>query len=116
MFSSAESQALLDVHVGQTVEILRSLDCPQRVVDVIRMSQLPWMEVQGDIGLVARIVAVVAAYEALTARARPEREPLSPKDAVAEITGEAGRRFAPDVVAAFADLASESRLGEFALG
>jgi response regulator RpfG family c-di-GMP phosphodiesterase len=114
MLSAVEGQALLDAYAGQTVEILTALDCPVRVVDAVRMSQLPWTQAGGEIGTVARIVAVIAAYEALTARSRPEREPLSPKDAVAEISTEAGRRFAPDVVAALAELMSESRLGEFA--
>jgi response regulator RpfG family c-di-GMP phosphodiesterase len=116
MLSTAEGQALLDAHAGQTVEILTSLDCPAPVVDAVRMSLLPWTEASGDTGAVARIVAVVAAYEALTARARPEREPLSPKDAVAEISSESGRRFAPEVVAAFVDLVSEMRLDEVAAG
>jgi response regulator RpfG family c-di-GMP phosphodiesterase len=116
MLSSAENQALLEAHAGQTVEILTSLDCPTAVVDTVRLSQLPWTEATGHTGLVARMVAVIAAYEALTARGRSDRESLSPKDAVAEISSDAGRRFAPDVVSAFADLVSEARVGEFAAG
>lgn len=107
MLSDTDGQALLDAHAGHTLEIIRSLDCPPLVVDAVRMSALPWTHAEGEAGLAARIIAVVAAYEALTRRGRAGRQALSPKDAVAEIAAESGRRFDPTVVAALARLVGE---------
>jgi response regulator RpfG family c-di-GMP phosphodiesterase len=116
MLSDTDGQALLDAHAGHTLEILRSLDCPALVVDTVRMSALPWTHAEGKAGLAARIVAVVAAYEALTRRSQTGRERLSPKDAVAEISGESGRRFDPTVVAALTQLVGEMDINEIPAG
>jgi response regulator RpfG family c-di-GMP phosphodiesterase len=107
MLSETDGQALLEAHAGHTLEIIRSLDCPALVVDAVRMSALPWTHAEGEAGLPARILAVVAAYEGLTRRGRPGRESLSPREAATEIAGESGRRFDPAVVAALADVVGE---------
>jgi hypothetical protein len=102
-----ESQKLLDDHPDQTLEILTALDCPARVIDVVRTSRLPWTEAGGDVGLAARVVAVVAAYEALARQDDPNGTPLRPDDAIAEIIKASGSRFDPAVVEAFVDLVTE---------
>src|SRR5205085_10999558 len=56
----------------------------------------------GDkIPLGSRILAVCDAYAAMTSE-RPWRAPMSDQDAVARLEREAGTRFDPEVVAAFA--------------
>jgi putative nucleotidyltransferase with HDIG domain len=52
-----------------------------------------------DIPLGARVVAVADAYQAMI-EARPYRRPRSPREALAEISGEAGRQFDPACVEA----------------
>jgi len=107
MLTGLDAHGLLDAHSGQTLEILTSLDCPPPVVAAVRMSMLPWKET-GDDGLPGRVVAVVAAYESLTRGGSPDRNPLSPKDAIAEVWGESGRQFDPAVVSALADVVAET--------
>ena len=107
MLSDGEAQALLDSHAGHTLEIIRSLECPAPVVETVRMSTLPWTHAEGEAGLPARIVAVVAAYEALTRRGRAGRDPYSSKEAVSEISADSGRRFDPRVVSALARVVGE---------
>jgi two-component system chemotaxis response regulator CheY len=102
------SQKLLDDHPDQTLEILAALDCPPPVIEVVQASRLPWNEREGDIGLAARVVAVVAAYEALTRPGDPNGTPLRSDDAVAEIIKASGGRFDPAVVEAFVDLVTEA--------
>jgi CheY-like chemotaxis protein len=104
---SLESQKLLDDHPDQTLEILTALDCPTRVIDVVRTSRLPWTEASGDVGLAARVVAVVAAYEALARPDDANETPLRADDAIAEIIKASGSRFDPAVVEAFVDLVTE---------
>ncbi|MEA5060309.1 MAG: HD domain-containing protein [Candidatus Pelethousia sp.] len=53
-----------------------------------------------DIPLVARMMAVADAYDAITTR-RPYKKPLTHEDAVASITADSGKHFDPDVVSAF---------------
>ena len=113
MLPGSEAHGLLEGHSGQTLDILTSLDCPPAVVDAVKMSALPWVEA-GDDSLPARVVAVVATYEALTRGGSADRHPLSPKDAVAEISRESGRQFDPSVVAALVDVAAETALGDAA--
>jgi len=112
MLSDGEAQALLDSHAGHTLEIIRSLECPPAVVETVRMSALPWTHAEGEAGLPARIVAVVGAYEALTRRGRNGRDPMSAKEAVAEISADSGRRFDPRVVSALARVVSDKEMDE----
>ncbi|HUA08385.1 MAG TPA: HD domain-containing phosphohydrolase [Candidatus Acidoferrales bacterium] len=63
-----------------------------------------------DIPLLARIVAVADTYVALVSE-RPHRIEFSEVHAIAQIRGESGKAFDPDVVDAFTRL--EGRLGEF---
>src|SRR5262249_40155058 len=111
MLPDSEAHGLLEGHPGQTLDILTALDCPPSVVDTVKMSMLPWVET-GDDGLPARVLAVVATYEALTRGGGADRHPLSPKDAVAEISRESGRQFDPTVVSALADVVAETALGD----
>ena len=62
---------------------------------------------QGDvIPLLSRIIAVVDAYDVMTG-GRPYKEPMSLKDAVAELKRCAGSQFDPRVVEAFIRIAME---------
>ena len=56
-----------------------------------------------EIPLLARIVAVADAYEAMTSD-RPYRKAMHPRDALEVIVREAGRQFDPAVVEAFKDV------------
>jgi len=112
MLSDGEAQALLDSHAGHTLEIIRSLDCSPLVVETVRMSSMPWTHAEGEAGLAARIVAVVAAYEALTRRGRAGRDPLPAKEALAEISSDSGRRYDPRVVSALAKIVGEQESTE----
>jgi hypothetical protein len=112
MLSPDECQGLLDDHAEQTLEILTALDCPSLVVDVVASSRRPWTELEGEIGLAARIVAVVGAYQALTEHDEANRTPLRAEDAVAEISKAAGARFDPAVVEALVDLVTEPDGGD----
>jgi diguanylate cyclase (GGDEF)-like protein len=60
-----------------------------------------------DIPLGSRIIAVCDAYDAMIAT-RPYRDPKSLPDALAELRLCAGSQFDPDVVAAFATVASQT--------
>jgi putative two-component system response regulator len=62
-----------------------------------------------EIPLPARIVAVADVFDALTHK-RPYKDAWAVKDAVAEISHQAGRQFEADVVAAFRSLDHESLL------
>ena len=113
MLPGSDAHGLLEGHTGQTLDILTALDCPPSVVDAVKMSTLPWVDT-GDDGLPARVLAVVAAYEALTRGGAGDRHPLSPKDAVAEISRESGRQFDPSVVSVLTDVVAETALGDAA--
>jgi HD-GYP domain-containing protein (c-di-GMP phosphodiesterase class II) len=55
---------------------------------------------QDEIPLIARILSVADAYDAITSR-RPYREPRSPKEALKEIRKYSGTQFDPRIVKAF---------------
>ena len=54
----------------------------------------------------ARVIAVCDAYDAMT-HLRPDRRPLSPLEALAEIERQAGRKFDNEVATAFVDVMNE---------
>ena len=59
-----------------------------------------------EIPLGARIFAVVDAFDAMT-NDRPYRKAMSFEEAIAEIVGNAGTQFEPELAHAFVDLARE---------
>jgi response regulator RpfG family c-di-GMP phosphodiesterase len=96
-------EALLDSYASHSAEILNELDWPASVVELVRIHRTRWdgegsLGLRGsDIPLQARILAVAAAYGALTSM-----EPDTGSDeASAELERHAGHRLDPDVVAAF---------------
>lgn len=62
-----------------------------------------------DIPMMARIVQIADAYDAMVAR-RAYNEPRTHDDAVAELRREAGKQFDPRLVEAFLDTFSDGRL------
>jgi putative two-component system response regulator len=68
-----------------------------------------------EIPMVGRIVAVADVFDALT-HERPYKSAWKMEDAAAEIRAQAGRKFDPAVVAAFATICDDGLLGELAHG
>ncbi len=102
-----EEQALMRAHPLIGDRILEGLPALQGARGVVRHHHERFdgrgypEGLQGkEIPLLARIFAVVDAYDAMTSY-RPCRRALDPEEALAEIAREAGRQFDPRVVAAF---------------
>ena len=95
-------------HPEVGVEMIRPLEYLGPVRDLILAHHERWdgggyprgLKEQ-EIPLGARILAVVDAFESMTA-GRPFRPARTPEEAVAELRREAGRQFDPEVVEAFA--------------
>ena len=95
-------------HPEVGVEMIRPLEYLGPVRDLILAHHERWDGGgyprglrEHEIPLGARILAVVDAFESMTA-GRPFRAARSPEEAVAELRREAGRQFDPEVVEAFA--------------
>lgn len=63
-----------------------------------------------EIPLLGRILAVVDAYDAMTA-GRPYHRAMSPRDALQEISDQAGTQFDPELAALFLHLRRDDRIG-----
>ena len=111
------SDLAMNAHPEKGRDILRDVDALEPILPVIlhhhqwyNGSGYPKIDVDGveralhgeEIPLLARILHVADAFEAMTA-VRPYRlNPLTPAQAMAELRKYAGIQFDPDVVAAFA--------------
>jgi len=111
-----EEQEKLRTHPVLGARILASIPFPWPVVPLVRHHAEHWDGsgypdgLKGEeIPVGARILAVANTYSALL-HPRPFRQPLSPKEAIAEIEARAGTQFDPAVVAAFRTLAVQKSL------
>ncbi len=98
--------ALMQEHPEKSSRILDELELPAIVKQIVRWHHERYEgggypdDLSGeDIPLAARIVAVADTLDAMTS-ARAYRSALSLDIALAEIRGNAGRQFSPEVVAA----------------
>ncbi len=102
-------------HPEAGVEVLRPLEYQGAVRDVI-LAHHEWWDGSGyprglraeEIPLGARILAVVDAYESMTA-GRPHRAAVSREEALAELRRQSGRQFDPDVVEALTAVLERER-------
>jgi response regulator RpfG family c-di-GMP phosphodiesterase len=110
MVAGAERERMLARHAEYGAEILKALDWPSAVVEVVRVQQAHWngkghpAGLAGqDIPVEARVMAVVVAFIALTAdRGSPDARAVG--DALAQLRREAGHRYDPAVVEALVAL------------
>ncbi len=106
---SPDERDLMERHVRIGVDILGNVDILEPAIPLIRYHQERWdgrsdvrfpgyFGLQGEaIPLEARIIAVVDAFDAMI-NDRPYRRAMSAKEALAELTNEAGSQFDPRVV------------------
>lgn len=107
--------ALMKSHQTLGVKILQQIDDVQELLPVIEHHH-EWYNGKGypegiageDIPLLARVLAVADAYEAMT-RVRDYNTPFSHLQACSELRRKAGIQFDPDVVDAFLKGAEEGR-------
>jgi CheY-like chemotaxis protein len=92
----AVREVLLDAYAQHGAEILNELDWPAPVVDLVRVHRTRW-DAQGPVPLAARILAAAEIHRSITARG----EGIQSRAVIEELTRHAGRRLAPEVVAAF---------------
>ena len=102
--------AMMRRHPVDGAEILAGVSDLRRVLPGVRNHHerldgrgYPDGLTDGEIPLVARIIAVADTYDAMTT-SRPYRQGLAPQRAAAEILEGAGTQFCPRVVAAFHEL------------
>ncbi len=107
---SAEETEIIHNHPSYGNSILRPLKFLGDVSEAVKHHHERWdgsgypSGLAGtDIPLVARIIAVADAYDAMTS-SRPYREPLSHAEAVAEVQRSAGTQLDPDVVKSFVNV------------
>lgn len=115
---SAEERRDVEGHPQAGVQMLRSIEFASKVNDIILGHHEHWdgrgypRGLSGEqIPLSARVLAVVDAWESMTA-GRPYREPVAESEALAEIRRCAGSQFDPRVVEAFAALLAEEAASE----
>ena len=99
-------------------EILSKSDIPQvRIAEEIALSHHEWWDGTGyprglkttEIPLVARIFAIVDAWDALISD-RPYRKAWSKRDALSHIIDQSGNHFDPEVVNAFVQMLREEKM------
>lgn len=94
----AVREVLLDAYAQHGAEILSELDWPAPVVDLVRVHRARW-DAQGSAPLAARILAAAEIHRSVAAAG----EGTPAKAVIDELTRNAGRRLAPEVVAAFVE-------------
>ena len=104
-------EAMPDGYARHGAEILASLDWPPAVVELVRLHQAWWNGEGQPLGLAgaripieARIMAVVTAFGHQMSAAPPTEGTPVVERALAELSREAGQRFDPSVVEAFAEV------------
>lgn len=107
--------ASMRLHPDIGARIVEDIPFLQETLPVIRYHQERWNGSGypiglkgGDIPTLARVFAVVDAFDALTSN-RPYRKKISTEEAVAYLREEAGNLFDPEIVAAFEKLVKEGR-------
>jgi len=102
-----DEYAIVQRHTVLGAEVARACDLPKGAVEIIR-SHHEWWDGSGypdglkgaNIPLLARIVAIADAYEAMTSN-RPYRNGQSARYAITELLRGAGTQFDPHLVKAF---------------
>jgi signal transduction histidine kinase/putative methionine-R-sulfoxide reductase with GAF domain len=110
-----DGRNLVMQHPEVSVEMIRPLEYQGVVRDVI-LAHHEWWDGSGyprglkgeEIPMAARILAVVDAYESMTA-GRPHRASLTHDEAVLELRRYSGRQFDPDVLEAFIGMLERER-------
>jgi putative nucleotidyltransferase with HDIG domain len=107
--------ASMRLHPDIGARIVEGIPFLQETLPVIRYHQERWNGSgypvglkEKDIPILARVFAVVDAFDALTSN-RPYRVKISTAEAVAYLREEAGRLFDPEIVTAFEKLVQEGR-------
>ena len=107
--------ASMRLHPDIGARIVEGIPFLQETLPVIRYHQERWNGSGypiglkgGDIPILARVFAVVDAFDALTSN-RPYRTKISTAEAVAYLREEAGSLFDPEIVTAFEKLVQEGR-------
>jgi HD-GYP domain-containing protein (c-di-GMP phosphodiesterase class II) len=110
---SPEERRDMESHPLAGVQMLRSIEVASKVNEIILGHHEHWDGrgyprglSHGQIPLAARVLAVVDAYEAMTA-GRPYREPYGEEEAIAELKRCAGTQFDPAVVEQFCRMLAE---------
>ncbi len=106
----ADAKVEVERHPARTVEIVKAIEFQEQVAEII-MAHHERIDGRGyprglrgdQIPLGARIIAVVDAYEAMTA-GRPYRQATSHREAIEELVRCSGTQFDPKVVGAFVQL------------
>lgn len=105
-----EERAAIEEHPTIGLQILESVELPERVLDFVAShhekldgSGYPKGLKEDEIPTVARIAAVSDMYDAVTTH-RPYRDPMTPYQALAMLRSEAGRLLDREVVEAFAEI------------
>jgi HD-GYP domain-containing protein (c-di-GMP phosphodiesterase class II) len=116
-----DERRLLQTHTTQGAEVLKAAAAQFGAanpsfgiaIEVVRSHHERWDGLGYPDGLIgdaipisARVVAIVAAYEAMRSR-RPHRPPLSHARTVRILTTECGSQFDPILLAAFARISDE---------
>ncbi|MFB6347513.1 MAG: GAF and HD-GYP domain-containing protein [bacterium] len=88
---TSDERDSIEYHAKATFDILQEVDWTSELEDVPELaashhekldgSGYPWGKTEDDLSLIARILAVVDVYEALTARDRPYRSAMEPEEA-----------------------------------
>lgn len=110
---TAQEFAIMQTHTTMGAEILSTITEMQPIIPIVRNHHERWDGTgypdrlqKGEIPLLARIVAVADAFDAMTSH-RPyhlDRQPKSPEDAFAEVERQSGRQFDPQAAAAFLNI------------
>ena len=112
-YLSAREMSLYRGHCNAGAAMLENMDAFSEFIPYIRFHHEQWdgkgypQGVSGEqIPLSARLMALVGHFEELSCR-HPYRPPISPAQAVAQISAASGTRFDPMVVLAFVEATAE---------
>jgi response regulator RpfG family c-di-GMP phosphodiesterase len=99
-------EVLLDAYAQHGAEILTELDWPAPVVELVRVHRARW-DARGAVPLAARILAAAEVHRSVAQA--PAGDGAQSRAVIEELTRHAGRRLAPEVVAAFIERIRGSR-------